>query len=83
MMGLKEVLNLLKETRHLKEEVDMWSLVNKEPDWMPVNGDLEDEIWRGAWLDSLPDHAIVEGMDQSLIKIQHKDFPLDDAQPVT
>lgn len=69
-------------THHLEEEVYVWSLVNKEPDRMPVDGDLEDEVWRRARLDGLPDHPIVEGVDQSLIQVQHQHFPLDDAQPV-
>ena len=60
----------------------MRSLVHEEPDWVSVDGNFEDEVWGRARLHRLPGHPVMEGVDQRLVKVQHKNLPLDNAQPV-
>ena len=56
--------------------------MHEEPDWVSVDGNFEDEVWGRARLHRLPGHPVMEGVDQRLVKVQHKDLPLDNAQPV-
>ena len=66
-------------THHLQEEVDVWPLVDEEADWVPVDGDPEDEVCRRAGLHRLAQHAVVEGVDQRLVQVQHQGLPLHQA----
>ena len=50
----------------------MRPLVNEEPDRMPVDRDFEDEVRRRARLHGLPDDAVVVGVDQGLVQVQHQ-----------
>ena len=57
----------------------MRPLVYEEPDRVPVDGHLEDEVGRRPRLHRLPEDAVVEGVDQGLIKVQDQDLPLHQA----
>ena len=56
--------------------------MHEEPDWVSVDGNFEDEVWGRARLHRLPGHPVMEGVDQRLVKVKHKNLPLDNAQPV-
>ena len=56
--------------------------MHEEPDWVSVDGNFEDEVWGRARLHRLPGHSIMEGVDQCLVKVENKDLPLDNAEPV-
>lgn len=64
---------------HFQEEVDVRSLVHEEPDRMPVDGDLEDEVGRRAGLHGLADDSVVVGVDQRLVEVEDQDLTLDQA----
>ena len=68
---------------HFEEKVDMRSLVNKEPDWVPVYGDSKYEIRGRSRSDCLPHHPIMMRVDQGLVQVQDQDLSLDNAQPMT
>ena len=50
----------------------MGPLVDEEADRVAVNGDFQDEVWRGSGLDCGPDHPVVMGVDQRLVQVQHQ-----------
>ena len=50
----------------------MRSLVHEEPDRMSVYGHLQYKVWRRAWLHCLSYYAIVVGVDQGLVQVQHQ-----------
>lgn len=58
----------------LQEVVDVRPLVDKEPDRVPVDGHLQDEVWRRSRLDGLPEDAVVMGVDQGLVQVKHQNF---------
>ena len=70
-------------TNHCEEEIDMGSLVDEEPDGVPVYGHLEDEVWRGARLDCGPDDTIMMRMDQSLVQVQHQHLLTDHVETMS
>lgn len=41
---------------------------------MPLDGDLEDKVRGCAGLDCLPHDALVVGVDQRLVQVQHQDL---------
>jgi len=57
-----------------EKEINVRPFVNEKSDWMSVNGDFEDEVWRRPRLDGLTDHAIVVGVDQGFVQVQHQSF---------
>ena len=61
----------------------MWPLVYEEPDWMSVYGHLQDEVRRGARLDSGPDDTIVMGVNQGLVQVQHQHLLTDHVEAVS
>jgi hypothetical protein len=58
------------KTHHFKEEVHVRPLVYKEPDRMPVDGDLEYKVWRRARLHRLTEDAVVVRVDQGLVEVE-------------
>ena len=53
--------------------------MHEEPDRMPVDGDLEDEVGRRARLDRLSDDPVVVRVDQGLVEVEDENFALDQA----
>ena len=50
----------------------MRSLVNKELHRMIVDVHLEDEVGKSAGLDLAPHDAVVVGVDQGLVQVEHQ-----------
>ena len=74
-----QFLSICFMTHHFQEEVHVRPLVHEEPDWVSVDGHLEDEVRRRPRLDRLSEDAIVEGVDQGLVKVQDQDLALNQA----
>lgn len=67
---------MLQMTHNLQEVVDMWSLVDEEPDWVSLDGDFEHKVGRRPWLHHLAYDAIVVRVDQRLIQVKHQHLAL-------
>ena len=61
----------------------MRSLVNKEFHRMIVDVHLEDEVGKSAGLDLAPHDAVVVGVDQGLVQVEHQHLPPDQVEAVS
>ena len=61
----------------------MRSLVNKKSHRMFVNCHFQYEVGRSAGLDTGPEHAVMVGVDQGLVKIQHQHLLPDHVKAVS
>ena len=61
----------------------MRSLVNKELHRMIVDVHLEDEVGKSAGLDLAPHDAVVVGVDQGLVQVEHQHLPPDQVEAVS
>lgn len=60
----------------------MRPFVDEEPDRVPVYRDLEDKVGRGAGLHGRPDDAVVVGVYEGLVEVQHQHLAVHHRQPV-
>ena len=61
----------------------MRSLVNKKSHRMFVNCHFQYEVGRSAGLDTGPEHAVMVGVDQGLVKVQHQHLLPDHVEAVS
>ena len=61
----------------------MRSLVYEESDWVLVNSDFKNEVWRSAWLDIGSDNSVMVAVNQSLIQVENKHFLPDHVKSVS
>ena len=61
----------------------MRPLVNKKSHWMFIDGHFKYEVRRGAGLNAGPEHAVVVGVDQGLVQVQHQHLPPDQVEAVS
>ena len=61
----------------------MRSLVNKEFHRMIVDVHFEDEVGKSAGLDLAPHDAVVVGVDQGLVQVEHQHLPPDQVEAVS
>lgn len=60
----------------------MRPFVDKESNWIPIDGDFDGEVVRRAGLHRVPGHGIVVWVDEGLVQVQDKGLPLHQAQSV-
>ena len=61
----------------------MRPLVNKKSHWMFIDGHFKYEVRRGAGLNAGPEHAVVVGVDQGLVQVQHQHLLSDHVEAVS